>query len=196
MAERRWWEQEADGSDLQLWAGIRVNWRWQNLSTFKATSSDTVLPTRPCLLNLPKQYHQLGTKCSHAHDCGMSHSNHQFEERICEDQSQQLTKRDGRNCIFPGRLLQWLEVQVQCEAYKSGWHKWLKHLGSLVRTTERIRVANVCVQSGPDHGGKRPVLSAWGCGSCPAAPSPRPSIAREYCAVYCQLREKKLKSQV
>lgn len=56
--------------------------------------------------------------------------------------------------------------------FKSGWHKQLKHLGAMVRTTVRIRVANVCVQSGPDHEGKQPVLSVWGCGSCLASPIP------------------------
>lgn len=78
--------------------------------------------------------------------------------------------------------------------FKSGWHTRLKHPGAVARTTERIRVANVCVQSGPDHEGKSPVLSGWGCGSCPLAL--RPSKAREYCAVYCQLREKIKKSSI
>lgn len=77
--------------------------------------------------------------------------------------------------------------------FKSEWHKWLKHLGTMVRTTVRIRVANVCVPTGPDHEGKT-TCALW-LGMWLLLGFPRPSIAKEYCAVYCQLRERKKKSK-
>lgn len=49
----------------------------QGLQHSKATSDDTLPPAKPSVLNLPKYYHQLGTRYSNAGDFeGHSYANH------------------------------------------------------------------------------------------------------------------------
>lgn len=59
----------AEGSRLELQAECRRG-KLGMAVTLKPTPSGTLPPSRPYLLNLPKQRHQLGTECSSTQDYG------------------------------------------------------------------------------------------------------------------------------